>query len=321
LIGARFRLGGDSVRLTVADPGNPAREYELPIPDVELRAVVPAGAADLEPFIAGTRFEVTREIDGDLEKLEAGSAVVVTYTAELVGLHAMFIPPLAPDIAQDGLSVYAESPEIADATPARREEQVTLVFESGGEFTIPAARFDWWNTAISSVETIVLDAVSITVEGPTPLDAAGEEPETQGWQGWAVGAGLILLAALLARFSMPRLLAWYRHRQARIRASEAYAFKTLLASFRNGDTRTIHAALLGWVARIDAGLDSRGFAATYGDPELLAAVDSIIQSRFGEPATGDAPNHDLGRRLAAARKRYLGTRDAADGGAIPRLNP
>lgn len=321
LIGARFRLGGDSVRVTVADPGNPARQYDLPIPDIELRAVVPPGAASLDPFIAGTRFEVTRQIDGELDGLEAGSAVVVTYTAELDGLHAMFIPSLAPDLEQAGLSVYTETPQVDDSTPARREEKVTLVFETGGDFTVPASGFEWWNTSTDSVETIVLDAATLSVVGPLPMEPVGVEPETAAWRGRLAGVALLLGAALLARFAMPRLRGWYRRRETRVRASESFAFKSVLKAVRRDNSRAIHEALLAWAARLDPAIDSRRFAASYGDPELLAAIDSLSRSRYGESAAGDAGNHDLGRLLAAARQRYLAARRAGGSTVLPRLNP
>ena len=256
-----------------------------------------------------------------MDALEAGSAVVLTYTAELDGLHAMFIPLLAPDIEQDGLSVYRESPEVDDAATAVRREKVTLVFESGGEFTVPASRLEWWNTATRSIETITLDAVTLRVDGPTPMEAVDEVPATDTWRRWAVGAGLILLAAIAAAFAVPRLLAWRRQREARIRASEAFAFRTLQNAIRHGDAGSIHAALLDWLARLDPPQDSRLFAKTWGDPGLAAHLDSISRSRFGDSASGKTDSHDLDRGLGIARKRFLGSREDARETALPRLNP
>ena len=35
----------------------------------------------------------------------------------------------------------------------RRSEKLTLVFEAGGEFTVPAAELRWWTTASAAIET------------------------------------------------------------------------------------------------------------------------------------------------------------------------
>ncbi len=321
LLGARFRLGGDILRVTVADPGKPAREYELTVPDLELRAVVPPGAAGLDPFIAGTQFEVTREIEGELESLEAGSAIVVSYTAELTGLHAMFIPPLAPAIQQDGVSVYAESPEVQDGTPARRTEKVTLVFDAGGEFTLPASSFEWWNTATGSIETGGLDAVSFNVTGPALADTGQQETTAIERRVWFIGGALLLIAILTARFLVPRLVGAYRQRRATYRASEAFAFRALLAVIRGGESSDVYKTLLGWLKRLDNGLDSRTFAARYGDPELETAIDAISRQRFRNMSSSDNGDADIGPRLSAARRRYLDSRRKRDDSALPDLNP
>ena len=321
LLGARFRLGGDILRVTVADPGNPAREYELVVPDLELRAVVPPGAAGLDPFIAGTRFDVTREISGELESLEAGSAIVVTYAAELTGLHAMFIPPLAPAIQQDGVSVYAESPEVQDGTPARRTEKVTLVFEAGGEFTIPASRFEWWNTQTESIQTGGLDAVSFEVTGPALAVAGEEETSATDRRGWFIGGAILLIAILAGRVLVPRLVGAYRRRRAAYHASEAFAFKVLLAAIQDGESSDTYEALLGWLERLDDVLDSRTFAARYGDTELETAIDEISRQRFSDTSSNGFDKSEFGKSLRNARSRYLDSRRKSGDSVLPDLNP
>ncbi len=57
---------------------------------------------------------------GGLDELEAGDAIVITYRAELDGLPAIFLPPLAPGIEFEGVSDYADTPDVEDGDTARR---------------------------------------------------------------------------------------------------------------------------------------------------------------------------------------------------------
>jgi hypothetical protein len=137
LLGATYRLSGLSVEVTYANPGGDPRTTAVKIPEVAIRGRVPAGAEALDPYIAGQSLSLRLDVNGELDSLEAGDAVVLEYVAELDGLPAIFIPPLAPNLEFDGVSVYADVPDVEDGSPARRSEKLTLVFDAGGAFSIP----------------------------------------------------------------------------------------------------------------------------------------------------------------------------------------
>ena len=101
-------------------------------------AFLPEGAEDLDPYLAGTRLSFEVAVDGELDDLAVGDALVLTYTLTLEGLPSIFLPPLAPDLELPGLSAYPETPVLEDGPVARRVEKVTLVLESGGAFSVPA---------------------------------------------------------------------------------------------------------------------------------------------------------------------------------------
>jgi hypothetical protein len=177
LLGATYRLSGLSVEVTYANPGGDPRTTAVKIPEVAIRGRVPAGAEALDPYIAGQSLSLRLDVNGELDSLEAGDAVVLEYVAELDGLPAIFIPPLAPNLEFDGVSVYADVPDVEDGSPARRSEKLTLVFDAGGAFSIPGRELHYWNTQSKSIETAVADGLDFSVAGPpvtTPVaDASG----------------------------------------------------------------------------------------------------------------------------------------------------
>ena len=322
LIGARFRLGGEILSVTVADPGKDPRHYEVPVPELELVATVPAGAEGLDPFVAGTRFELVRTLDADIDQLEIGSAVVVTYTAELEGLHAMFIPPLSPSIDSAGVSAYLETPTVEDADIARREETMTLVFEAGGEFTIPATRMDWWNTATSAVETISLPALSFDVAGP-PLPSDAPEThvdEAEDSDGVQIVLGLVVLIGLIVWLG-PGLSARLRGFRDAYRASEGYAFRRVENALRQKDERAFEHALIEWLERLDPSLDSQSFTAQFGDGELARELDVLSRNLHGSDGQGAVQFSAIEKGLADARRRFLARRKSVSQASLPPLNP
>lgn len=322
LIGARFRLGGEVLNVTVADPGKDPVSYEVAVPELELVATVPAGAEGLDPFVAGTRFQLERTVDADIDRLEIGSAVVVTYTAELEGLHAMFIPPLSPSIDTAGVSAYLETPTVEDAEVARREETMTLVFEAGGEFTIPATRVDWWNTATSTVETISLPALSLDVAGPPlpsdPPDTDVDEAEDS--DGIRIVLGLVVLIALSVWLG-PGLSARLRGFRDAYRNSEGYAFRRLEKALRQKDGRGSEHALIEWLERLDPGLDSQAFAAQFGDGELARELDVLSRNLHGSDGQGTVQFGAIEKGIADARRRFLARRKSVAKASLPPLNP
>ena len=137
LIAGQFQISARQVTVTYADPASREPiELDLALPVINFSSEVPPGAESLDPYIAGERFELRREVSGDSDGLSAGDAIEMTYQATLEGLPAMFLPDLFTDPQIPGLSVYAREPVIHDEDGrAVREEKLTLVFDGGGEFT------------------------------------------------------------------------------------------------------------------------------------------------------------------------------------------
>ena len=320
LLSATYRLGGDTVRVTYANPGSEPTTVEVAVPEATLEASVPVGAEGLEPYIAGRKLVLTREIDGDLENLEAGDAVVVRTIAELDGLPAMFLPPLSPELAIEGVSTYADEPVVEDGDLARRSEKVTLVFEAGGEFTVPSIELRWWDMGSREIAIATVPEQSISVTGPpiTRPERAGDA--VVDWRVFAVRSAAMLVVLLLAWRLLRRIGRRAREVAAARRESEDFAFGSLLKACKTGEANATSRALTDWLERVDRRLDSREFARRYGDEDLSRELSSLSAHLYGD-SDQSVSFAELARGLKAARGRYQARPAAVSVSALPSLNP
>jgi hypothetical protein len=320
LLGATYRMAGQTITVTFANPGSDPVSVKAEVPEIVLRAAVPQGAESLDPFIAGRNLSLSMEVEGELDELVAGDAIVLTYRAELDGLPAMFLPPLAPDLEFDGVSAYRDLADVQDGDTATRAEKVTLVFDAGGEFSIPGIELDFWNTESRSIETAAADGVVVSVHGQPAAPAVGEESGKTPWRSiaWIAPAATGMLLVLWR--GLPVLARRYRVAAERRRQMESYAFRQLTAALGSGDSAAAYHALLRWVGRLEPGMDARTFAARYGDESLSETMTSRSAGLYG--VAGNAP--DLGqvrRQLKIARNRYLAADAVSNTHKLPPLNP
>lgn len=322
LIGATYRLSGQTMTVTYNDPEKfkPVR-VKVGVPEVEFRARVPGGAESLNPYLAGRRLTLDREVEGDLESLEAGDALVVRYTAELDGMPAIFLPALVDVAEVPGVSVYAEEPVVEDGDPARRSEKLTFVFEAGGEFTVPARELAWWNTETGTVETASVPAMTVSVAGPPIPSPVGELPSAEPRWPAVVAWGALLAAALLAlRRWLPQMRAGWVTYQNRRRHSEGYAFDKLRKVLHGGDPRAAHRALLTWLERIEPGTGARQFAQRYGDAKLQRQIEELSCALYSGAGEAVKLRH-LEKSLTAARQRRAHVARVGQSFVLPPMNP
>jgi hypothetical protein len=320
MLGATYTIADRSIRVTYANPGSEPIIVDTPVPEITFRGVVPEGAEGLDPYLAGRRFSLTREVEGELERLEAGDAVVIRYVAELEGLPAIFIPPLLPDLAIPGVSVYADEPEIRDGEPGTRTEQVTLVFEAGGDFVIPAIGIDWWNTSSDRIETASVDPLSLSVSGPVFSTPEAEAVVSTDWQAMVIS----LLAATLFLFALLRLWPVVVARRAAAKAeyeqSEQFAYRRLQSALNTDDAGGAHAQMLAWLSRAAPGYELRQFAREFGSGEFEAALTDYLTSMYSATDTSPDPAR-LASGFDDARHACLRSADRQPEPALPPLNP
>ena len=320
LMAADFQLGGEAIVVSVANPGAEPLVVEVPVPDIRVSAVVPEGAEGLSPYLAGRSLMLTRNTEGDLDNLEAGDAVVVTTVAELDGLPAMFIPTLSPDLTFDGVSVYADEPVVEDGEPARRTEKVTFIFQSGGEFLLPGLELDWWDTVSNGIATSTVPEIPISVTGPVPDPAPGEESVEPAWQELVVRVAGLIVVLLVGWRILSRLRVRATQVAAEHRATESYVFLQFSKACKSGDAKRAHHAMLAWLERINWQDGSQGFAQCYGDRKLLNVIDALSDHVY-HSETRDIDLLDLLSGLKLARRAYRNQTSAVTQSNLPPLNP
>jgi hypothetical protein len=320
LLGASYRISGEVISVTYANPGSSPLTSDVDVPDIVFRGEVPTGAAQLDPYLAGSDLTLSRDVDGDLSDLAAGDAIVLRYTAELDGLPAIFLPPLAPELQFDGVSVYADGPKVEDGAVARRSEKLTLVFDAGGEFTVPDVELSFWNTESESVEVVTAAGFSISVAGPAVVPPDTDVATERSWPNFVALLIVAIATLLVLRRWLPLVVRHYRDAAVRRRQSEPYAFEQLKKALASKQPEFAYHALLAWLQRLQPGMDARSFARAYGDASLLAAIDAL-SGRLYKDTADRVELRSLRRKLAKARELFLQPRSASVSPSLPPLNP
>jgi len=329
---ARYELAGGVIQVRYADPETRQPvSAEITLGPQSFRAVVPAGAEALAPYLGATKLDLEQEIGGETTTLRPGDAVVRTVTARIAGMPAMFLPPLLPESGDTGLRAYAREPRVSDTVAAQtgavtgtRVEQATYVVEQGGTFELPAITLRWWNTALKQIEETTVPAVSLIAAAPV---TAAEQPPARGRRGWSwTVAGFVVvlvLAALIWRYGgavRARMSAW----QTRWRHSEGYAYRRLLYACNHGDGHEIQRRLIAWLPRLAPGLEVHDLATVPGAGALATEVRVLMQCLYCRD-NGELPldgRHRRRLRAAVRAARAAGQRaqyGAAD--TLPPLNP
>lgn len=319
LLGASYRFGGETMRITYANPGGSPTAIDVAVPEATLRATVPAGAESLDPYIAGRKLTLTRNIEGDLDNLEAGDAVVIRTVAELDGLPAMFLPPVSPEMTFDGVSTYADEPVVEDGDVARRTETLTLVFEAGGDFTLPPIDLQWWDLGSNEIRTASVPAQMFSVAGPAITPAGSADRDQIDWRSLVPRIAALLIVVVMAGYMLRRVARRAREQAAARRSSEPFAFRAFRDACESGDAKATHLALANWLARIGWRHDARRFALQYGDASLVRELDALGACLYGDG--GPADLDELGNGLKVARSRYQAREAMGSASALPSLNP
>lgn len=329
-IAARYEISGKSVRVTYADPNTrQPTPVDVPVPAVSFTASVPAGAEALTPFLTGTAGSIERQVDGDLDNLKLGDAIVVTVTAKLQGMPVMFLPELSPPLTAPGVESYPQEPVLRDGDVAERTEQITYVFNGGGEFALPALSLRWWDQEAQAVAEAAAPEQRFTVAGAPAAAAptrAAAEPVLP-W--WVYVAGVLAAAALLYGLVLVlrplyRLTAQYLDtRRTQTLASEGYAFRQLQDAIRNNDKQGFQRWLDEWLDRLDASPSLAELSATSGQP-LQEHILEMHRAQYGKQSDGSSaaltPNV-LGPLVAKARQGYLAARRQTNAQTLAPLNP
>lgn len=332
-LAARYELSGLKVQITYADPSTRQPVVlDVEMPPVVYSAKVPAGAADLDPFIPSTSLRLEQSLSGEIDNVKVGDGVTRSVTATVAGLPSLFLPTLLPTSEIDGLSVYPEEPVTEDIALNRgagydgqRTEAVTYVFERGGELNLPAVELRWWNTESKSIETASLPSISIGVSGGVSA-ADPQEARLDWWTSrsiWIIAGLLVVLVYLGVRY-LPPLLAHLKESIGRWRRSESHVFRKLLRATQAGSPEIIVHLLIAWLDKVQPGATVEALEREAGLDALSAATAPLYRNLYGgEPRADFGPmqRRELAESLRALRDRLLVLRRSGAAQVLPDLNP
>ena len=315
MVPGAFEIPPQEVSLRWQGPDGPT-ETVLRTQAISFAGVLPEGAEGLDPFVAARSLTLSRDLQGEPEGMTPGDSVTLTVTASIEGVSPMFLPPLLPEISVPGVANYPDEPVVSERDDrgipgGTRVERTTLVAEGGGQGQVPQIELAWYNIERKTVETAMLPALDLLVDGPP---VATTEP--RDWRQIAliaVALGLLIggLAGLAWRL-WPVLRRWQRARRVWYLGSERYAWSQLQKVLAERDAPELYKALDLWAERCAD--DPRAHK------ELRMALLLIGASRHRQPAESiDAAWKALDQALRAVR-HSLGHRDDRSH-ALPPLNP
>ncbi|WP_420332307.1 BatD family protein [Roseibium sp.] len=258
-----FQIPAGTIKVTYADPD----DQQPVVVDVqtdafEITGKIPAGAEDLDPFLAAKSLTLERSVEGATDDLKVGDALNVKTIAKVSGVALMFVPPLAEVSPADGLASYPKEPVLDEKEDrgllsGTRTEETALVAEAAGTYTLPEKSLSWYNLESGAVETAEVPEISFEVTG-TAAEAPVEPVARVDLRGLAMAVVLLALAAGLVYWAWHTFLPKVRRKaddlKARYHASESYLFGKLVAAIKHRDfSGTLHCAS-AWNHTVEGGI-------------------------------------------------------------------
>ncbi|MEM8491028.1 MAG: hypothetical protein AAF756_09380 [Pseudomonadota bacterium] len=317
-----YRLDQQTIKLTFANPGKDPREAVIQTDEISFRAAVPEPAQGLTPYLAGTRLVLERSIDGDsnrgLDALEIGDALSLTYSVELDGMPALFLPELLKPSKTPGISAYPGIPQTSEeGAMSRRIETITYIVNAGGTYVLPGAVLSWWNTASQTIEQATVPDLKISVAGPTLEES---EPALFDYRYGLAALIIGALAVFFLRRSAFDLIEQIQQQRQLYRESERYHWRLLNGALKSNDHSRCYEALLHWVERTPSASGLEDLLRQHADDETRIEVENLRRRLYaGGDDSVDLAKLRLG--LARARLRLPGIQVERGVAALPELNP
>jgi hypothetical protein len=292
-----IRLHGDDIALNVLPrPAAAGNEYWLPARDVTLQAE-------------------WRPAQG---QIKAGDPVTLDLHLKAQGLTAAQLPDLNSLLKlPQGVKAYPDQAKLTNDTQdgnlvGQRDQNIALIADRAGEFTIPALSVHWWDTKANEAREVNLPARTLSfaadassassspafVTAPNaamppreetrgPIAATTRKPDSGSGKKWFWVS--VNLAALWAM----TLIAWYlsRRQPRRLPAPTQEKRDTTAADARRwfgdaclrNDARAARSSLLEWIGASNADrrpVSLRAFARDADQPRLTRLLDDLDRACY-----------------------------------------
>jgi hypothetical protein len=121
-----------------------------------------------------------------------GDPVTVNLRLQATDLTAAQLPDLSTLLTlPPGLKAYPDEPKLKDSAQghdivAERDQNIALIADQPGNFTIPELRLSWWDTQSNQTREVVIPARTLVVQpaagskSPTPTGAPDTQSATAG---------------------------------------------------------------------------------------------------------------------------------------------
>jgi hypothetical protein len=285
----------------------------------------PPGLPDTD-WLPAQQLSLTQRWEPANASAPAGQPLTRHLSLTAVGLAAGQLPDLSTLITlPPGLKVYPDQPKLEDDEQGghivgQRQQDIAVLAEQPGRYTLPALRLPWWDTttqqrreAVLPAQTLVFGpATGAPAAPPAGTAASAGGPAAEGALGPSTAASAVDLGAGSAGPGLPNELAglWRGSRTAALWVGLSAAFAvlwvaTLLAWWlarRRSARRAADAAATA--AKSAAPSSAMNAGASSGTSAGMPAAKSSATDKV-RPGLGPAVRTTPAGSLAAARRAVL----------------
>lgn len=285
-------------------PGGAAGASLSPAPPAPLRLSVraPAGAEDIQPFVAARRLELRQRwwpetISSD-EPARVGDLIrrevlLVTDSASPLLPAPDFGTPEGASVRVQAAASNEQRTNAAAGATLTRSQQAVYTLQAPGPVALPPVEFVWWDLTQRRRRVARLDGLTLVVQpaavraDPFALTPPPDAPARTA-PASASDAGRGALAAALATGVLAAGAALWRHRARSAsalspRRRQQQAWRRLRRACLAADAAAADAALRDLLAALDAPTRQRWLEA----PEVAHALTDLGRHRFGPGKASD----------------------------------
>ncbi|MGP8306914.1 BatD family protein [Vibrio sp. YIC-376] len=218
-----------AVGVQVSDPDGKNVSGTLYTPPLNFTASLPSGLlSDNTSWFAATNVDVKQEWETSGESLKVGDAITRKITITAQDSLSVLLPDLLKGESTTNYQAYSQPHRLTDKQTrgdyqSTRTEESVYVIQQGGELTLPAFEFHWWNSKTQQLESMVIEGKSFQAKHTL-------KSFVKAYSAWILSLSAAVVFSAVLFFSIKR---YYRTRPT----PPWLTFHRLLKSNRWGEAR------------------------------------------------------------------------------------